>query len=853
MTNSQQTNTVPETFKKYNRYLRFIALSFLAFMLIITIAVRFSDLPSFEDLENPSYDLATVIYDVHGVSFGRYYVEDRVAIEYKQLSPHVKNALLVTEDDRFYNHTGVDLRALVRVGLKTLLFRQEHAGGGSTITQQLAKLLFKRPKMGDMSFPVKLITLTGVKLKEWVIAVKLEKSYTKEEIMMMYLNKFEFINGAHGIEAAAQIYFNKSQDSLRVEEAATLVGMLKNPSLYNPKRFPEKCKMRRDLVLQLMSQDDQLDKNSLDSLTAKEIDMSTFNRKTQSDGPAPYFRAELTKWLKDLFDKKSIKKADGSGYNLYTDGLKIYTTIDLTYQKYAEQAVLEHMQWNQKRFFRVWKNRDPWTYEADPIQKEIRADMLEGQNKSADRYLSLRQRLLTSNLSVVEEKYPGLPMSDNVIKTLIAISKNATSWHQATSNEKIDISYQDRYQRLISSDLWPSFVKVYKELQEAYIKEFSTPVKMKIFDYVEGREKEVEMTPFDSVRYLKMHLQAGFLALEQKTGHIKAWVGGVDHKYFKYDHATMRRSVGSTMKPFVYTQAIAVQGISPCQEFDDIQYTVAPGDAGFEVNQEWSPANATDVFTGNKYNLFHGLLYSKNSITVRLLKEMGTVNLIRDLMHNLGIDKNLRLENGRLAIPNSPSICLGAVDLTLMEMTGAYSAFGNNGTYVQPIFVSRIEDKNGKVIYQGIPVRKSAINPLYNAVMVEMLKNNVGGQFGMNIKSKIGGKTGTTNEYADGWFMGVTPTLITGIWTGGDDKWIRFLTLNDGQGYIMARPIAQIFLQKLEKDVTSGYDWKASFPPPPEGFKDLIDCEKYKHITPSDEKRTLLKNKLKNEEFDEEF
>ena len=376
---------------------------------------------------------------------------------------------------------------------------------------------------------------------------------------------------------------------------------------------------------------------------------------------------------------------------------------------------------------------------------------------------------------------------------------------------------------------------------------------MKIFDYENGGEKEVEMSPFDSVRYHKMILQAGFLVLESNTGHIKAWVGGVDHKYFKYDHATMRRSVGSTMKPFVYTQAIAVQGISPCQEFDDIQYTIAPGDAGFEVNQEWSPANANEEFTGNKYNLFHGLLYSKNSITVRLLKEMGTVALIRDLMNNLGIDKNLRLENGRLAIPNSPSICLGAVDLTLMEMTGAYSAFGNNGTYVQPIFISRIEDKNGKVIYQGIPNRKTAINPLYNAVMLEMLKNNVGGKFALQIKTKIGGKTGTTNDYADGWFMGVTPNLITGVWTGGDDKWIRFLELNDGQGYVMARPISELFFQKLENDKSLQYDYKADFPTPPAGFSELIDCEKYKHIRPADERRSLLRNKLKNEEFDEDF
>lgn len=853
MIENQIEHTIPPQFQKYNRYLRNSALAVLGLVILIFVFIGFSDLPTFEDLENPKYDLATVIYDVHGVPFGRYYIEDRVAIDYPSLNPHVKNALILTEDERFFSHSGIDLRALARVGFKTLLFRQENSGGGSTITQQLAKQLFSRPKMSDMSAPRKILKLIGVKLKEWVTAVKLEKSYTKEEIMVMYLNKFEFINGAHGIEAAAQIYFNKSQKDLNVEEAATLVGMLKNPSLYNPKRFPEKCKIRRDLVLNLMHNADQIDKAALDTLIVKDIDMSLFDRKTQSDGPAPYFRAELTKWLKSLLETQNIKKADGTPYNIYTDGLKVYTTIDLNYQKHAEAAVVEHMRKIQKKYFRIWKNMDPWTFEADDAQKQLRADILEGQNKGSERYLKLREKMIASQLGDVEQKYAGLPMSDNVIKTLIAISQNKTSWREATNAGKIDISNQDRYHRLLNSDLWQPLVTSYDKLQEVYQKEFSTPIKMKIFDYEKGGEKEVEMSPFDSVRYHKMIMQAGFLVLESNTGHIKSWVGGIDHKYFKFDHATMRRSVGSTMKPFVYTQAIAVQGISPCQEFDDIQYTIAPGDAGFEVNQEWSPANANEEFTGNKYNLFHGLLYSKNSITVRLLKEMGTVALVRDLMHNLGIDKNLRLEGGRLAIPNSPSICLGAVDLTLMEMTGAYSAFGNNGTYVQPIFVSRIEDKNGKIIYQGIPNRKTAINPLYNAVMLEMLKNNVGGQFSLNIKTKIGGKTGTTNDYADGWFMGVTPNLITGVWSGGDDKWIRFLDLNDGQGYVMARPISELFFQKLEKDETSGYDYKANFPIPPAGFAEMIDCEKYKYIRPADERRTLLKDKLKNEEFDEEF
>lgn len=840
-------------FNRFNKWLRALAISFVAFLIIIFAFISFSDLPSFDDLENPKYDLASIIYDVKGVPFGRYYIEDRVALEYNQLSGHIKNALLVTEDDRFYSHSGIDLRALFRVGFKTLILRQEDAGGGSTITQQLAKLLYKRPDTKGKTRLKKFITLINSKLKEWVTAVKLEKSYTKEEIMTMYLNKFEFINGAHGIEAAAQIYFNKNQDALTVEEAAVLIGMLKNPSLYNPKRFPEKCKQRRNVVLTLLHKDKYLEKSTYDTLITKEIDMSGFSRKTQSEGPAPYFRAELTKYLKDLFTKKNIKKSNGTEYNVYTDGLKIYTTIDLTYQKYAEEAVWEHMKWNQDRYWKVWKKRDPWTFEADDHQKKIRADILESHNKGSERYLALRTKILGKQLANVDEKFPGLPLSDNVIKSLDSISNNQTSWRNATNRGNLDIVYQDKYHRLINSDIWSNFISKYRELQQAYQKEFSTKVNMKVFDYIDGGEKIVEMTPFDSVRYHKMHLQAGFLAVEPSSGNVKAWVGGVSHKYFKYDHATMRRSVGSTMKPFVYTQAMAVANILPCQEFDDIQYTISPGDPGFDLVEEWSPANATEEFTGNKYNLFHGLLYSKNSITVKLLKEMGTVAPVRDLLHHLGIDKNLRLENGRLAVPNLPSICLGAVDLTLMEMTGAYSAFGNSGTYVQPVFVSRIEDKNGKVIYQDIPKRKSAINPLYNAVMVEMLKNNVGGRFSLSIKSKIGGKTGTTNDYADGWFMGVTPTLITGTWTGGDDKWIRFLTLDEGQGYVMARPISELFLKKLEKDAQCGYDWKANFPPPPPGLEELINCTQYKTIRPTTERYILQKQKLKNEVFDDEF
>jgi len=825
------------------------------FIIIISVfsIIGLSDLPSFQELENPKYDLASIVYDVNGVQFGRYFVENRVPVEFQDLSPHLKAAVISTEDDRFYKHSGIDLRALFRVGIKTFILRQESSGGGSTISQQLAKLLFTRPNLKNRSFIERTYLMIVIKLKEWVTATKLERSYTKEEILALYLNKFEFINGAHGIESAAQIYFGKNQEDLEVHEAAMLVGMLKNPSYFNPMRFEQRTKERRNLVLEQLSKAKYITNEEKIGYQAKEIDMTSFKTSAQSEGPAPYFRVELTKWLKELFTKENIKKNDGSEYNIYTDGLKIYTTIDLEYQKYAEEAVFEHMEWNQKRFDRVWKNRDPWTYEADDIQKKTRADILESKNKNSERYLNLRNKYLNEPLAECKTLFPEMELSDNVIKYLVESEKSKKSIHNNDLFSKFTKDQKNNYQDFLKLKAWENLKDSYNRLQENYKKEFSTPVKMKVFKYSENQEIELEMSPYDSVRYHNMHLQAGMLAVDPLSGHIKAWVGGINHKYFKFDHATMRRSVGSTMKPFVYTQAMAIQGISPCQEYYDIQYTISPGDAGFEVNKEWSPANATEKFTGNKYNLFHGLLYSKNSITVKLLKEMGTVEPIRNLLHNLGVNKELRLSNGSLAVPNLPSISLGAADLTLIEMTGAYTAFANNGTYTQPVFVSKIEDKNGKVIYNATPTKKSAINPLYNAVMVEMLKNNVGGRFRLSIKSEIGGKTGTTNDYSDGWFMGITPTLVIGVWTGGDDKWIRFLTLDDGQGYIMARPIAEKLLKKLESSPNKIYDSEARFPKPPQGFEELINCEKFKQISVGAESRNILSEKLKREDFDDEF
>lgn len=843
-------------FRKWLKIAKFVmwslAIALVASMFYLFWSINQGDLPTFQQLENPEYDLASVIYDANNVPYGKYFVENRETITFDQLSPQVLNALISTEDERFFEHSGIDAMALFRVAIKTVLLRQESQGGGSTISQQLAKLLFDRPSTRGMGAIKRGLTLVETKLKEWITAVKLEQRYTKEEIVAMYLNKFEFINGAHGIEAAAQTYFSKNQADLEADEAAILVGMLQNPSLYNPRRFPKKTEERRNTVLHQMYKSDHISESLRDSLSAKEIIMDNFERKTQSEGPAPYFRSELTKWLRTLFKEKEIKKADGTDYNIYVDGLKIYTTIDLAYQRNAEESLVEHMAWNQDRYWRAWRNKDPWTYEADDFQKEIRAEIFEKRVKASERYQSMRSKYLGPAIAEIRKKDADVPLPDPVIKALIRVDAGKNSLSKEIKEERIKSSYRSNYERLLDSDDWKSLKKQWNKLVPVFEEKFDTPVKMMVFDYEYG-EVDTIMTPIDSVKYHNQHLQGSLMSVDPQTGYIKAWVGGINHKYFKYDHVNSRRAVGSTIKPFVYTTAIALQGISPCETFDDIQYTIAPGDASFNLLDEWSPANANGEFTGNKYNLYQGLLYSKNSITVRLVKEMGNVRVVKDLLRNVGVDTELEIGNGQIAVPELPSISLGAVDLTLYDMVGAYTTFANNGTYTEPIFITRIEDQNGRIIYTGLPKRQNAINPLYNAVMVDMLQNNVGGRYGMGLKSKVGGKTGTTNDYCDGWFMGITPELVTGIWTGGDDKWIRFLTLDDGQGYVMARPVFEKYMRRIEADSTARYNFDAEFPEPPVGFFDIIDCEKFKSVDPEEEQNQIQQNKVQRDEFEEEF
>ncbi len=846
-------------FKKYNS--KFIYLLWFGLIAgILTLAVFLyaasQDIPSFSQLENPDYDSASIIYSENNEIFGTYYIENRLPVNFEDIPTELVDALISTEDARFFKHTGVDFRALGRVAVKTVLLGQDSGGGGSTISQQLAKLLFKRPDLRGKNKISKIITLVQVKFKEWLTSIRLEKQYTKQEILAMYLNKFEFINGAHGIYAAADTYFGKHLDSLKIEENAVLVGMLKNPSLYNPVRFPEKAFDRRNVVLKQMERYGKIDQAAYDSLKVIPMDMTGFKRETQSEGIAPYFRSELTKWLKNLLAKEDYKRPDGEAYNIYTDGLKIYTTINLTYQQKAEESVKEHMAGLQERYFKRWKNKNIFTYEAEDFQEEIRREAFDRRVRNSERYKGIYFSIMGESLEKLKSKFPKMRTGPLMIRSMTEVTDPDKDLKKLSRKTIVRSSEIPFLKKVLKSSTFKEVKDTYETFQKEYEKQFNTEIEMMVFAYNEEGEELKTMTPLDSVMYHYQHLQAGMVSMEPGTGYVKSWVGGVGHKYFKYDHVNSRRQVGSTIKPFVYASAISFGNISPCTTYEDIQYTIAPGDALFDLQDEWSPANANEKFTGNPYNLYQGLLYSKNSITVRLVKEMGSVTLIRDLLDNAGIDKEKTHPNGEPIVPYVPSLCLGALDLTVMEMVGAYGIWPNKGTYVEPVFVTRIEDKNGKIIYTGVPKRKQALNPTYNAVMVDMLRNNVGGNYGLGGASDVGGKTGTTNDYADGWFMTITPELVVGTWVGGDDKWIRFFTLDEGQGFVMARPIAKKFINKLEEDPESGYDPELRFPEPKGAVFNLIDCTKFKDIKPEEEaaqRQQEVEVLFDEEEFDEEF
>ncbi len=838
-------NGTNPAYKKLNRRLWLFAFAFVTGVILFFIILSFQGLPDFKQLENPEFELASQVIDVKGREFGRYYTQNRLPVDFDHLNPYLVDALVATEDERFFTHSGVDVKALSRVFMGVVTFNTSK-GGGSTITQQLAKLLFERPDFEGMGKLQRNWTLMITKFKEWITAVKLEKQYTKQEILAMYLNKFNFIYGAYGISAASEIYFGKNQKDLRLEEAATLIGMLKNPALFNPVRRPDTVLHRRMIVLNQMRKADYITRHQYDSLRALPLDISHFAKQSHVTGPAPYFRSELALWLKDLFEQKEFRKPNGEKYNIYKDGLKIYTTIDLDMQLMAEEEMWKHMATVQERYNTVWAKLDPWTYQADEAQRKIRMESLTNLIRQSPRYLAMRDERLGEILSRLYQDV-NLELSDWDIENLVQESVKAGRIARLVSGKTISADKGRQYKAILASEAWLQLAKAWDLFQKDIKQEMNTPVEMMVFDYGPGGEKKVTMSPLDSIKYHRRFMQTGILAIDPKTGEVKTWVGGINNKYFQYDHTGSSRQVGSTFKPFVYSTAITLQGISPCFPVIDQPYTIGPGDGSFGLLEPWTPRNADGKYTGKAYTLFEALRDSRNTVSVFLMQQLGNANVVRGLINNMGIDSSARRSDGEYRVPNQPSICLGSADLSVMEMTGAYCTFANNGVFVRPYFVTSIEDENGRVIYRAVREEQVALPPKANAVMVDMLKYAAVG-FG-DYKSEVGGKTGTTNDYVDGWFMGITPSLVVGTWVGGEDPWIKFNSLADGQGAVMARPFFKAFLRRLENSPEVDYDPNKRFERPAGPLDIETDCSKYNALR----RGTVTEPFNAHEQFEEEF
>ena len=809
----------------------------LLIVVLVFTLLQFDNLPTFEDLENPKINQASIVYSREGKPIGKYFVENRESVRFKDLNPILVQALIATEDKRYYTHSGIDFLGLGRVFFKTLILGQRSAGGGSTIDQQLAKLLFKRPDLRGKPGWYRTLQLVRTKFKEWIIAVKLNKRYTKEEILAMYLNQFDYLYGANGIEAAAQTYFGKSQSQLDTIEAATLIGMLKNPYMYNPKIHYDNAIKRRNIVLYQMYRNGYFSKEDYERLKKQPIDLSRFRRQSHVEGHAAYFRRELTKWLKELLDKPEYRKPNGQKYDIYRDGLKIYTTIDFELQKLAERVMWQHMKSVQARFDRHWRSRsgrpiDLWTYNADDYQKKIRQKTLERLIRESERYQNLWNQYFGEYQEQLSSQGLTIQLNELHLSLLALEQRQKGALKKKYAKKEISKKTYDELRQLFGSEQRDALVERYHEFKKAVNKAFKQKVKMKVFAYNDRGEKDTVMSPIDSIKYHRRILQIGSLGVDPRTGAVKFWIGGVDFRYFKVDHTTTRRQVGSTFKPFIYATAIALQGISPCQEYEDKQYIIPANDPKFGLPETWAPANASNEFSYKKINLYEALRKSINSISVKLMLEIGNVNRVIGLLHNMGIDSTLRYPNGRYVIPRVPSICLGAADLSVQEMTGAYTTFANNGIYSRPYFVEKITDKNGKVIYRSNEYHNTALNPQYNYVMVYMLMQNLAPYRNSRFKGvefEVGGKTGTTNDFVDAWFMGITPQLVVGTWVGGEDKWIRWRNLREGQGFANAFPFFNKLILAINQSDKVDFDRKAKFPRPKRMTIEL-DCSKYKQL-----------------------
>lgn len=731
-----------------------VVVLFLFFILAYNGVIGY--MPPVEELRNPQDKYASIIYTADGKEMGRYFRNsgNRVYADLDEISPNVVNALIATEDARFFDHSGIDMKALTRAVVKTVLMQQKNAGGGSTITQQLAKQLYTPPSDGFLSRAVQ-------KPIEWMIAVKLERFYSKDEILKMYLNQFDFLYNAVGIKSAAKVYFNKDAKDLDIVEAATLVGMVKNPAYFNPVRRPERTKQRRNVVLEQMEKAGMISESEMRELQSKPLELD-FHRVDHKEGMAPYFREELRRyltahkpershypsWDQQKYVDDSIQwainplygwidknpKADGTKYDIYSDGLRIYTTIDSRMQTYAEQAVNEHMSKLQGQFFREKRNSSTAPYTSNPAELDAKT----------------REKLIRTAIKQSERHRVG---------KLAGLSE-----------EEIDA-------------------------------QFNTPTEMIVFSY--NGPVDTTMTPRDSILYTKSFLRTGFMSMDPNTGFVKAYVGGPDFRFFQYDMvSTGRRQIGSTIKPFLYTYAME-SDFTPCDQLLNEQPTFYD-----ENGRPWSPRNAGKSRIGEMVDIRWALTNSNNWISARLMAQLSPAELVKR-MHSYGITNK---------IPAVLSLCLGPCEVSVKEMVTAYSAFANKGMRTDPMFVTAIADSNGNVISDFTPNQTEVITEKGYYRILSMLLNVVDGGTGnrlrrppFNITAQMGGKTGTTNFNADGWFMGFTPDLVSGVWVGGDERYIHFNSMAEGQGASMALPIYGKYMSRVYADPNLPYDQSKRF------------------------------------------
>lgn len=799
---------------------------FIAGMLVYFYLIangKLGDMPTFQELENTNENLATKIWSEDKILLGTYFKENRSEATYNQLSPYLLDALISTEDIRFYDHSGIDFKSIPRV--ISGLIGSGSKGGGSTITQQLAKMLF--PRKINMSK----LELVHRKFQEWVIASKLEKNYTKEEILIMYLNKFDFLNLAVGIESASRVYFNTTPDKLKIEEAAMLVGMAKNPSLYNPLKRLEETKKRRNVVMAQMNKYGKLSKEDFDSLKNLPIILN-YQPVDHNMGIATYFREFIRIWLaakepiKDNyidirdFVEDSInwnndpsygwitknKKATGENYDIYKDGLEIFTTIDSRMQEYAELAVIEHLSGEiQPAFFADQKNNHHPPFGNDVTQSQ-REKIMNASMRRSDRWISMRQEGISE--SKIEKSF------------FQPVDMTIFSWNDDTNVFKI-IFKDDKHVKNIKINKYGGIKKI---IQNKKTKKNDTIYNQYSFD--------VTMTPYDSLIYYKHFLRTGFMSMEPESGHVKAYVGGIDFQNFKFDQVSKsRRQIGSTIKPFIYSLAMQ-DGFSPCTEVPNIEVT-------FKINKGkkeefYTPKFSSTKLDGEMITLKQGLANSLNQISAWVLKQCASgINNNYDGVENIvKIAKSMGMNS---PIDPVPSICTGAAEVLISELVSSYCAFANQAKGIRPLYITKIVDKNGNILANFVPqFLTTEISPSSAYLTLELMKavinegTGISIRYQYDIKGEIAGKTGTTNSNSDGWFVGLTPQLVSACWVGGEERSIRFNTMLYGQGARLALPIWAIYMKKIFNDPKLPYTTKAVFKKPTE-LNTEIDCSKYEN------------------------